>query len=114
MKTLKNLLEKIKPNFEKGGKLEKLYPAYNAFETFLFVPGHTAPSNGAHVRDAIDLKRTMIIVVLSMVPCLLFGMWNVGYQHYHALGINDSSIMNNFIFGALKVFPIIIDQMIVR
>lgn len=108
MKPLRNLLDKIKPKFEKGGKLEKFYPAYNAFETFLFVPGHTAPSNGAHVRDAIDLKRTMILVVVSMIPCLLFGMWNVGYQHYKALGIADASFMDNFIFGALKVMPIVI------
>jgi len=100
-------LDKIKPNFEKGGKLEKFYPAFNAFETFLFVPDHTAPPNGSHVRDAIDLKRTMILVVLSMVPCLLFGMWNVGYHHYMALGI-DASLMDNFIFGALKVLPIVI------
>jgi Na+-transporting NADH:ubiquinone oxidoreductase subunit B len=108
VKPFRNLLEKIKPNFEKGGKLEKFYPAYNAFETFLFVPGHTAPANGAHVRDAIDLKRTMILVVVSLIPCLLFGMWNVGYQHYRALGIADASFIDNFIFGAIKVMPIVI------
>ncbi|MBD0287953.1 MAG: NADH:ubiquinone reductase (Na(+)-transporting) subunit B [Bacteroidota bacterium] len=108
MKPLRNLLEKVKPNFEKGGKLEKFYPAFNAFETFLFVPGETTPPNGAHVRDAIDLKRTMILVVVSLVPCLLFGMWNTGYQHYKALGITDASFMDNFIFGALKVLPIVI------
>ncbi len=108
MKPLRNLLDKIKPNFEKGGKLEKFYPAFNAFETFLFVPGETAPPAGSHVRDAIDLKRTMILVVLSLVPCLLFGMWNVGYQHYRALGITDASLAANFIFGATKVLPIVI------
>ncbi len=108
MKLLRNLLEKVKPNFEKGGKLEKFYPAYNAFETFLFVPGETAPPDGAHIRDAIDLKRTMILVVLSLVPCLLFGMWNTGYQHYNALGIIDASLMDNFIFGAIKVLPIVV------
>ncbi|MBA2562501.1 MAG: NADH:ubiquinone reductase (Na(+)-transporting) subunit B [Chitinophagaceae bacterium] len=108
MKPLRNLLDKLKPNFEKGGKLEKFYPAFNAFETFLFVPGETAPPSGAHVRDAIDLKRTMILVVLSMVPCLLFGMWNVGYQHYRALGITDVSLMTYFIFGAIKVLPLVV------
>jgi Na+-transporting NADH:ubiquinone oxidoreductase subunit B len=108
LKPLRKLLDKIKPNFEKGGKLEKFYPAFNAFETFLFVPDHTAPPNGAHVRDAIDLKRTMILVVLSLVPCLLFGMWNVGYQHNKALGIIDASLIDNFIFGARKVLPIVI------
>ncbi len=108
MKPLRKLLDKIKPPFEKGGKLEKFYPAFNAFETFLFVPDHTAPSRGAHIRDAIDLKRTMILVVLSLVPCLLFGMWNVGYQHHQALGIIDASLMDNFIFGAIKVMPLVI------
>lgn len=108
MKPLRKLLTNIKPTFEKGGKLEKFYPAFNAFETFLFVPNHTTASKGTHVRDAIDLKRTMILVVLSLVPCLLFGMWNVGYQHYHALGIIDASLLDNFIFGAIKVMPLII------
>ena len=108
MKLFKNLLDKAKPNFEKGGKLEKFYPAFNAFETFLFVPAETAPSSGAHIRDAIDLKRTMILVVLSLVPCLLFGMWNVGYQHYQALGITDASLMTNFTFGAIQVLPLVI------
>ena len=65
-------------------------------------------SKGAHVRDAIDLKRTMILVVISLVPCLLFGMWNVGYQHHLALGITDASLMDNFIFGAIKVMPLVI------
>ncbi len=108
LKPLRNILDKIKPNFEKGGKLEKFYPAFNAFETFLFVPDHTAPAQGTHIRDAIDLKRTMILVVLSLFPCLLFGMWNVGYQHYKALGITDASLWDNFIFGAGKVLPIVI------
>jgi len=108
VKLVRNLLDKIKPNFEKGGKLEKFYPAFNAFETFLFVPGTTAPPQGAHIRDAIDLKRTMILVVMSLVPCLLFGMWNVGYQHHLAFGITNASLIDNFIFGAKKVLPIII------
>lgn len=108
MNPLRKLLDKIKPNFEKGGKLEKFYPAFNAFETFLFVPDHTAAPRGAHIRDAIDLKRTMILVVISLVPCLLFGMWNVGYQHHLALGITDASLVDNFIFGALKVLPLVI------
>ena len=107
MKPLWKLLTNIKPNFEKGGKLEKFYPAFNAFETFLFVPDHTTASKGTHVRDAIDLKRTMILVVLSLIPCLLFGMWNVGYQHHRALGITVS-LLDNFIFGLIKVLPLII------
>ncbi len=106
MKPLRKLLDKIKPNFEKGGKLEKFYPAFNAFETFLFVPGETTRPGGVHVRDAIDLKRTMILVVFSMVPCMLFGMWNAGYQHHLAFGIMDASLAGNFLFGAAKVLPI--------
>jgi Na+-transporting NADH:ubiquinone oxidoreductase subunit B len=108
VKSLRNLLDKARPKFEKGGKLEKYFPAFNAFETFLFVPGETTPAAGAHVRDAIDLKRTMILVVVSLMPCLLFGMWNVGYQHYKALGISNASFPDLFLFGASKVLPIII------
>lgn len=108
MKPLRNLLNNLKPNFEKGGKLEKFHPAFDAFETFLFVPNHTTKSKGTHVRDAIDLKRTMILVVLSLIPCLLFGMWNIGYQHHLALGIVDISLTDNFIFGAIKVLPLIL------
>jgi Na+-transporting NADH:ubiquinone oxidoreductase subunit B len=112
LKPVRNLLEKVKPNFEKGGKLEKFYPAYNAFETFLFVPGHTAPADGAHIRDAMDLKRTMILVVLSLMPCLFFGMWNVGYQHYNAIGV-DASFMQHFTFGAIRVLPIVVVSYVV-
>lgn len=108
MNPLRKLLDKIKPNFEKGGKLEKFYPAFDAFETFLFVPNHTTAAKGSHIRDAIDLKRTMVLVIISLIPCLLFGMWNVGYQHHLALGMNDASLINNFIFGAIKVMPIVI------
>jgi Na+-transporting NADH:ubiquinone oxidoreductase subunit B len=107
MKALRNLLDNIKPHFEKGGKFEKLYPVYDGFETFLFVPNHTT-HHGAHIRDSIDLKRTMIMVVVAMIPCLLFGMWNVGYQHFLATGVTDSTLMDNFIFGALKVLPIVV------
>lgn len=107
MKPLHNLMKSIKPHFEKGGKLEKFWPVYDGFETFLFVPGHTAHS-GAHIRDGIDLKRVMITVVFAMVPALLFGMWNTGLQHYLAQGITDSSCMQNFMFGFVKVMPIVV------
>lgn len=106
MKIARDLLDSIKPQFEKGGKLEKLYPAYDAFDTFLFVPGHAAHS-GAHIRDSIDLKRTMFTVVIAMIPTLLFGIYNVGLQHYRALGI-DATIVEMVLFGSLKVLPIVI------
>lgn len=106
MKLFKNLLDSVKPHFEKGGKLEKLYPVYDGFATFLFVPGHSAHS-GAHIRDGIDLKRTMITVVLALVPALIFGMWNVGYQHYLALG-ETVTLTDQILFGALKVVPMVV------
>ena len=106
MKLFKNILNSVKPHFEKGGKLEKLYPAYDAFETFLFVPDHTSHT-GAHMRDAIDLKRTMFTVVLALIPALIFGMWNVGYQHFLALGITEPDCVESLIYGAIKVLPMI-------
>jgi len=107
-KGLHKFLEKnVKPNFEEGGKLEKLWPVYDGFETFLFVPAHPAESGDAHIRDGIDLKRTMNTVIIALIPTLLFGMWNIGYQHYLALGM-DASFMNEFIFGAIKVLPMVV------
>lgn len=78
-------MNKVKPSFEEGGKLEKYWPVYDGFATFLFVPGH-ATHKGAHIRDGIDLKRTMFMVILAMVPCLLFGIWNTGHQHFLGTG----------------------------
>ena len=106
MKLFKNILESVKPHFVEGGKLEKLYPAYDAFETFLFVPDHTT-HGGTHIKDAIDLKRTMALVVLSMVPCILFGMWNLGDQYYKALNM-DSTLFQNLTFGFWKFMPLLI------
>ena len=106
MNLFKNLLNTVKPHFVKGGKLEKLYPAYDAFETFLFVPDHTT-NKGAHVRDAIDLKRTMVMVIIALIPCLLFGMWNVGHQYYLAIQ-ESASMLTKFMFGFWKFLPLII------
>ncbi len=103
MKALRNYIDKIKPNFEKGGKLEKLHSVFDGFETFLFVPNHTSKS-GVHMHDARDSKRTMIIVVLALVPALLFGMYNVGYQHNLALG-TDPGFWQTFLFGAIAFLP---------
>lgn len=107
MKAIHDYLESnIKPYFDKGSKFEKFWPVYDGFATFLFVPGHTTHS-GAHIRDGIDLKRTMNTVIMALVPCLLFGMWNVGFHHYNALGI-DATLFDQFIFGAIKVIPMVI------
>ena len=105
MKLFRNILNTVKPHFEKGGKLEKMYPAYDAFETFLFVPDHTTKF-GSHIRDAIDLKRTMITVLIALMPALLFGMWNVGQLHFTAIG-ESFTLISAFTFGALKMLPLI-------
>lgn len=108
MKTLKNFFEKTKPYVEKGGKYHWLHSTHDAFFTFLFVPKTTSKS-GTHIHDYIDMKRTMSIVVLALVPALLFGMYNVGYQHFGALGqLASVSFTDMFLFGLLKVLPIII------
>ena len=106
MSSLRRFVEKIKPNFEKGGKFEKLHSTFDAFETFLFVPNKVT-TRGAHIRDSIDMKRTMIIVVIAMVPAVLFGMWNVGYQNALATG-ESGTLWEYFWFGFLKVLPIIV------
>ena len=106
MKLFKNILSSVKPHFESGGKLEKLYPAYDAFETFLFVPDHTT-HKGTHIKDAIDLKRTMAFVVLAMLPCILFGMWNIGDQYYRALNV-EATFFDNLNFGFWKFLPLLI------
>ena len=94
---LRKILDNIKPHF-KEGKLKKLYPAYDAFEPFLFVPNHTSDTS-CHVRDSVDLKRTMGTVILALVPCLLFGCYNIGYQHFSQLGGELPSIFSLFTFG---------------
>ena len=108
MKAIRNLFDNLKPHFTEGGKYEKFFPVYDAFETFAFVPGHTTHS-GAHIRDGVDLKRTMFTVIIAMTPALLFGMWNIGLQHFRALGLEaDKGLMDFFLFGAGKVLPMVI------
>jgi Na+-transporting NADH:ubiquinone oxidoreductase subunit B len=104
--SLRNYINKIKPNFEKGGKLYALRSTFEAFETFLFVPDKVT-SKGAHIRDPIDMKRAMIVVVIALIPPLLFGMWNAGFQNSMAMGL-ERTILQNFWFGFLKVLPIIV------
>jgi len=111
LKALRNQIDKIKPHFEKGGKFYFLHSTFDAFETFLFVPNHTTKS-GAHIRDAIDSKRTMIIVVLALLPPMFFGCWNVGYQHDLALGL-DGSVFSRFWLGFGKFFPILVVSYVV-
>ncbi|MEA5128565.1 MAG: NADH:ubiquinone reductase (Na(+)-transporting) subunit B [Proteiniphilum sp.] len=111
MKALRKYLDKIKPNFEEGGKLHWLYSTYDAFETFLFVPNTTSKS-GVHIHDARDSKRTMIVVILALVPALLVGMYNVGLQHYLAIG-QDVAFLTKFFYGLLAVLPQIVVSYVV-
>ena len=106
MNGLRNLVDKIKPTFEKGGKLGFLHSTFDAFETFLFVP-NTVTKRGAHVRDCVDLKRVMIMVVLALVPAMLFGIWNTGYQHSLAFGL-DWGFWSIVLYGLVKVLPLYI------
>jgi len=111
LKALRKYLDKIKPNFEEGGKLHWLYSTYDAFETFLFVPNTTSKS-GVHIHDARDSKRTMIIVILALVPALLVGMYNVGLQHYLAVG-QEVTFLTKFFYGLLAMLPHIVVSYVV-
>ena len=115
MKALRNYLDKIKPNFEEGGKLHAFQSVFDGFETFLFVPNATAKT-GTHIHDAIDSKRIMSMVVIALMPALLFGMYNVGYQHFKAAGAEAfaaASFFEMFAYGFLAVLPKIIVSYIV-
>ncbi|MCL6218122.1 NADH:ubiquinone reductase (Na(+)-transporting) subunit B [Zunongwangia pacifica] len=109
MEWIRQRLDKFKEPFGKGKKLEKYAPAFNALDTFLFTPNHTTKT-GAHIRDGVDLKRTMITVVLALIPALIFGMWNGGYQYLHQLPEYADGVpfMDAFLEGASKIVPMII------
>lgn len=111
MKALRNYIDKIKPNFEEGGKYQAFRSVFDGFETFLFVP-NTTSKTGTHIHDAIDSKRIMSIVVIALIPALLFGMYNVGYQHYAFAGI-EGSFIEKFGYGFLAVLPKIIVSYVV-
>ena len=111
--SLRSYLNKIKPNFEKDGKLHAFRSVFDGFETFLYVPNDTAKS-GVHIHDAIDSKRIMSMVVIALLPALLFGMYNVGYQNYLAAGtLATASFCEVFFYGVLEVLPKIIVSYIV-
>ncbi|RGN47658.1 NADH:ubiquinone reductase (Na(+)-transporting) subunit B [Bacteroides sp. OM05-12] len=111
MKALRNYLDKIKPNFEEGGKFHAFQSVFDGFETFLFVPNKTSNS-GTHIHDSIDSKRIMSIVVIALMPALLFGMYNVGYQHFLAIGEN-AGFWEMFFYGFLAVLPKIVVSYVV-
>lgn len=113
MKALHNILESIRPQFEEGGKLSKFWVVFDSLETFAFTPGHTN-KNGVHIRDGVDLKRTMFLVILALVPALLFGTWNQGHQYLLSIGdiaVSDpwfTMIWDKLLIGAWKVLPLVV------
>ncbi len=109
---LEELVHKYKPLFEKGGKFEKFYFIWEAHETLFFQPDQVTKAKGTHIRDAVDMKRMMITVIAALVPCLLFGMWNVGHWHYEAMlqtgEIKEAAgVFEKFLFGAIRMVPVI-------
>ena len=106
MKAIRKLVDNIKPTFSKGGKLGFLHSTFDAFETFLFVP-NLVTKKGTHIRDSIDLKRTMTMVIFALTPALLFGMYNVGHQHALATGAS-MDFWQTFFYGFLRVIPMVI------
>ena len=114
MSALRNYLNKIKPNFEEGGKLHAFRSVFDGFETFLYVPNDTAKAGGVNIHDAIDSKRIMSMVVIALMPAMLFGMYNIGYQNYLAAGtLASATFCEIFAYGFLAVLPKILVSYIV-
>ena len=109
---IKNFLDKMKPNFMPDGKFKHLHSVYEGFETFLFTPNSTSKT-GVHIHDSNDSKRTMIIVVLALLPALLFGMYNIGFQRYISIGENTPPFFESFLYGFLAIIPKIITAYVV-
>jgi len=108
MKFLQKAIDLVKPPFEKGGKLEKYYYLFESVETLLFVPRATTHNHGVQIRDGVDLKRFMMTVIISLMPALIFGMYNVGYQYFLATGIEPASTWDIWWVGIQRVLPIVI------
>ena len=104
---LKKILDNMKPTFSEGGKLSAFGPLFDAAETFFYVPNETAKPRGAQIHDAIDSKRSIFFVVIALIPAILFGMWNIGYQHYNIIG-EESTLICNFLYGLAVILPKII------
>ena len=110
---LRNYLNKIKPNFEKGGRFQYLGSVFEGFESFLFVPNTTSKC-GAHIHDAIDSKRVISFVIIALLPALIFGMYNIGYQNALVAGrLSDATFLGMFFYGMLQMLPKILVSYIV-
>lgn len=112
MNALRKYLNRIKPNFEPGGKYHAFQSVFDGFETFLFTPTTTSTS-GVNIHDSLDSKRVMIIVVLALIPCLLFGIYNAGYQHWLAIGATQFPIWELLAYGFLALLPRLIVSYVV-
>ena len=106
MNSLRKKIDKIKPHFEEGGRFAKLRSVFEGFESFIFV-SNKVTFKGSHVRDSIDLKRTMSVVIIAILPALLFGAYNTGLQHFRSIGA-EAGVMQMFWFGFLKILPLIV------
>ncbi|MBQ7684037.1 MAG: RnfABCDGE type electron transport complex subunit D, partial [Bacteroidaceae bacterium] len=109
MKALRNYLDKIKPNFEEGGKLHAFQSLFDGLETFAFVPRTTGRAGSVNIHDAIDSKRIISFVIIALIPALLFGMYNIGYQNALAAGkLGEATVLGMWWFGFLAVLPKIV------
>lgn len=111
MNSLRKTLDKLKPHFTKGGKFAKLQSVFEGFEAFMFVSDKVT-FKGAHIRDPLDLKRTMTVVIIALLPALLFGSYNTGLQHFRSIG-TDPALFQAFWFGFLRILPLIIVSYVV-
>lgn len=111
MNSLRRSLDRLKPHFSEGGRFSKFRSVFQGFESFMFVPDKVT-FKGSHVRDSIDLKRAMTIVIIALIPALLFGSYNTGLQHFRSIG-ETTGIWQNFWFGFLKILPLIIVSYVV-
>ena len=111
MNFLRKKLDKLKPRFTKGGKYARLQSVFEGFESFMFVPDKVT-FKGSHIRDSIDLKRTMTVVIIALLPALLFGSYNTGLQYFRSTGV-DPSVLQAFWFGFLKILPLIMVSYVV-
>lgn len=105
MKALRKYLDRVKPEFGEGGRLHAFRSVYDGFDSFLFTPRTTSEPGGVHIHDSIDSKRTMIIVVLALMPCFIFGMYNTGYQHWLASGSDEYPFWQLMLYGFLAILP---------
>ena len=106
MDSLRKKINKIKPHFTEGGRFEKLRSVFEGFEAFLFVSDKVT-FKGSHIRDSIDLKRTMTVVIIALLPAFIFGSYNTGLQHFRSIGL-ETGLLQNFWFGFLKIIPLVI------